>query len=117
VNCAERGQLLQKIWNRYLQLFEHILKVRENERDQYNQSKILLSLFSSLFFSASSTPHSDLPKEIQEHQIMYQQLYKDKDQKFSKMYLQLAAEKEKISMAKDKLAFSTQRSTALAFFP
>jgi hypothetical protein len=34
---------------------------------------------------------------------MYQQLYKDKDEKFNKMYLQLAAEKERIGMAKDKL--------------
>ncbi|PRP81719.1 hypothetical protein PROFUN_10819 [Planoprotostelium fungivorum] len=77
VNCAERGQLMEKIWNRYLQLFEHILKMREHEREQYN-------------------------KKIQEHQNMYQQLYRDKDERFNKYYLQLAAEKEKVGMTKDK---------------
>jgi hypothetical protein len=37
-----------------------------------------------------------------EHQQAYQQLYKDKDERFNKMYLNLAAEKERVSMAKDK---------------
>ena len=39
VQCAERGQLMEKLWNRYLQLFEHVLRMRENEREQYNKSK------------------------------------------------------------------------------
>ena len=39
VHCQERGVLMEKIWNRYLKLFEHILRMREHERDQYNQSE------------------------------------------------------------------------------
>jgi hypothetical protein len=39
VTCAERGQLMQKIWHKYMQLFEHILKMREQEKDQYSRSK------------------------------------------------------------------------------
>jgi hypothetical protein len=90
VQCAERGQLMEKLWTRYLQLFEHVLKMRENEREQYNKStqyKIFIFLLLS---------------EIVEHQHTYQQLYKDKDERFNKMYLQLAAEKERVSMQKDK---------------
>jgi hypothetical protein len=37
-----------------------------------------------------------------EYQNMYQQVYKDKDEHFQKKYLQLAADKERISMTKDK---------------
>jgi hypothetical protein len=33
---------------------------------------------------------------------MYQQVYKEKDEHFNKLYLQLAAEKERVSIAKDK---------------
>lgn len=39
---------------------------------------------------------------MNEYQNTYQQMYKTKDEKFNKMYLGLAAEKEKISMHKDK---------------
>eukprot|EP01116_Phalansterium_solitarium_P008865 TRINITY_DN2282_c0_g2_i2.p1 TRINITY_DN2282_c0_g2~~TRINITY_DN2282_c0_g2_i2.p1 ORF type:complete len:631 (-),score=255.40 TRINITY_DN2282_c0_g2_i2:92-1951(-) len=76
--CTERGTLMEKIWSDYLQLFEDILKMRELEREGYNA-------------------------RIREHQDHYQQLYKEKDVQFSKMYLQLAAEKEKALMGKDKL--------------
>eukprot|EP01116_Phalansterium_solitarium_P012950 TRINITY_DN2972_c0_g1_i2.p1 TRINITY_DN2972_c0_g1~~TRINITY_DN2972_c0_g1_i2.p1 ORF type:complete len:262 (-),score=59.92 TRINITY_DN2972_c0_g1_i2:125-910(-) len=86
VQLPERGQLMAKIWQRYLLLFEHILKMREHERDQYNQ-------------------------KTGDHQLLYQQLYKDKDLKFSKMYMTLAVEKEKISAAKDKL----ERSVLLLY--
>eukprot|EP01105_Mastigella_eilhardi_P022176 TRINITY_DN5447_c0_g1_i1.p1 TRINITY_DN5447_c0_g1~~TRINITY_DN5447_c0_g1_i1.p1 ORF type:complete len:820 (-),score=235.45 TRINITY_DN5447_c0_g1_i1:84-2522(-) len=78
VQCMERGQLLEKIWKRYLQLFEHVLKIREREQNAYNQ-------------------------KLQQQKLMYQQLYKDKDEMFNKVYLQLAADKERVQMSKDKL--------------
>ncbi len=49
--------------------------------------------------------------EIVEHQHTYQQLYKDKDERFNKMYLQLAADKERVSMQKDK--FRNYHNTCL----
>eukprot|EP00727_Mastigamoeba_balamuthi_P007311 m51a1_g320 hypothetical protein (787) ;mRNA; f:431131-434130 len=78
VTCMERGELLNKIWSRYLQLFDHVLKIRDKERVQYNQ-------------------------KLQQQKLMYQQLYKDKDDAFNQVYLQLAAEKERIQMSRDKL--------------
>jgi hypothetical protein len=33
---------MEKIWNRYLQLFDHILRMREYERDQYLKSRIYI---------------------------------------------------------------------------
>lgn len=78
VQCADRGVLMERIWNRYLMLFEHILKMREHERGQYQ-------------------------KKIAENHRQFEKGNQDKDLKFSKMYLQLAAAKEQVSMKKDML--------------
>eukprot|EP01112_Ceratiomyxa_fruticulosa_P015466 TRINITY_DN4547_c0_g1_i1.p1 TRINITY_DN4547_c0_g1~~TRINITY_DN4547_c0_g1_i1.p1 ORF type:complete len:838 (+),score=208.06 TRINITY_DN4547_c0_g1_i1:368-2881(+) len=78
VHCAERGQLMEKVWYRYLQLFEHILRLREAERSRYQ-------------------------RRLEEQKQVYQQLYREKDGQFNKVYLSLAAEKEQETMTKDKL--------------
>ena len=38
---------MEKIWNRYLQLFDHILKIREREKFSQTQSIILPNCFST----------------------------------------------------------------------
>jgi Axonemal dynein light chain len=90
VNCADRGVLMERIWNRYLMLFEHILKMREHERGQYQ-------------------------KKIAEHRLQYERGNQDKDLKFSKMYLQLAAAKEQVSMKKDMVRTNFLPVTAPVF--
>lgn len=49
--------------------------------------------------------------EIKEHQQLYQQLYRDKDEKFNKMYLKLAADKEAVTMERDKYVRAVLRLT------
>eukprot|EP00002_Diphylleia_rotans_P012333 TRINITY_DN2412_c0_g2_i1.p1 TRINITY_DN2412_c0_g2~~TRINITY_DN2412_c0_g2_i1.p1 ORF type:complete len:882 (-),score=178.89 TRINITY_DN2412_c0_g2_i1:204-2849(-) len=35
VHCQERGKLLSKIWNRYIQLFEIVMELRDQEKEQF----------------------------------------------------------------------------------
>jgi hypothetical protein len=45
--CAERGELMRRIWERYTQLFQHVLKVRELETQQHKQSCLFFFLLLS----------------------------------------------------------------------
>lgn len=91
---------MEKIWNRYLQLFDHILKIREREKFSQTQSNFFSFIYFYFFKIFNFNFYSY--EELEQQKAVYQKLYKEKDEKFNKAYLQLAADKEKITMSKDK---------------
>ena len=52
--------------------------------------------------------------ELEQQKMVYQKLYKEKDEKFNKAYLQLAADKEKITMSRDKYITSPSLPPSLS---